>query len=115
MNEFGSSLQQAESVLVQIDQGTQARLPLFRLMVKILSEYDAGTNSPWYPWLASLPKQFYNGVSMTDACYDCLPPYAGWLVSVGTYYSLSSPPPPRLTLSKPTTTFIFLISLFSGK
>ena len=50
-------------------------------MVKILSEYDAGTNSPWYPWLASLPKQFYNGVSMTDACYDCLPPYAGWLVS----------------------------------
>ena len=81
VNEFGSSLQQAESVLVQIDMGTQARLPLFRLMVKILSEYDAGSNSPWYPWLASLPKQFYNGVSMTDACYDCLPPYAGWLVS----------------------------------
>jgi hypothetical protein len=98
VNEFGSSLQQAESVLVQIDQGTQARLPLFRLMVKILSEYDAGTNSPWYPWLASLPKQFYNGVSMTDACYDCLPPYAGWLVSV--YILLVIISPPRLTLPK---------------
>lgn len=80
VNEFGGSLQQAESVLVQMDQGTQARLPLFRLMVKILAEYDAGQDSPFYPWLNSLPKQFYNGVSMTDACFACLPPYAGWLV-----------------------------------
>ena len=79
--EFGGSLQQAENVLVQMDQGTQARLPLFRLMVKVLAEYDAGEDSPFYPWLNSLPKQFYNGVSMTDACFACLPPYAGWLVS----------------------------------
>ncbi|KAL3787749.1 hypothetical protein ACHAW5_002217 [Stephanodiscus triporus] len=81
VNEFGGSLQQAENILVQMDQGTQARLPLFRLMVKILSEYDAGQDSPFYPWLNSLPKQFYNGVSMTDACFACLPPYAGWLAS----------------------------------
>ncbi len=80
VNDFGNSLQQAESILVQMDQGTLARLPLFRLMVKILAEYDAGQDSPFYPWLNSLPKQFYNGVSMTDACFDCLPPYAGWLV-----------------------------------
>ena len=79
--EFGGSLQQAENVLVQMDQGTRARLPLFRLMVKVLAEYDAGEDSPFYPWLNSLPKQFYNGVSMTDACFACLPPYAGWLVS----------------------------------
>ena len=90
VNQFGNSLQQAESVLVQMDQGTQARLPLFRLMVKILAEYDAGQDSPFYPWLNSLPKQYYNGVSMTDACFDCLPPYAGWLVRTNTYIDWSA-------------------------
>jgi hypothetical protein len=81
VNEFGGSLQQAENVLVQMDSGTQARLPLFRLMIKILAEYDAGSNSAYYPWLSALPKQFFNGVSMTDECFMCLPPYAGWLAS----------------------------------
>lgn len=79
--EFGQSLQGAEQVVVGIDQGTQERLPLFKLMVKILSEYEKGQDSPFYPWLASLPRQYYNGVSMTDACFECLPPYAGWLAS----------------------------------
>jgi len=79
--EFGASLQGAENVVVGIDQGTQARLPLFRLMVKILSEYEKGTESPFYPWLNSLPRQYYNGVSMTNACFACLPPYAGWMAS----------------------------------
>lgn len=81
VDEFGGSLQQAEQVLVQMDSGLQKRLPLFRLLVKILAEYDNGQESPFYPWLNSLPRQFYNGVSMTDACYACLPPYAGWLAS----------------------------------
>lgn len=35
----------------------------------------------YHPWLQSLPRQFYNGVSMTRACFRCLPPYAGWLTS----------------------------------
>jgi hypothetical protein len=65
-NEFGNEIQQAERVLVQIDHGTQARLPLFRLMVKILAEYDQGENSAWFPWLNSLPRVYYNGVSMTS-------------------------------------------------
>lgn len=64
--EFGNEIQQAEQVLVQIDQGTQKRLPLFRLMVKILAEYDQGENSAWFPWLNSLPRVYYNGVSMTS-------------------------------------------------
>lgn len=81
VEEFGGALQQAEQELVNIDQGTQRRLPLFRLMVKILAEYQNGPESPFYPWLNSMPRQFYNGVSMTDACFDCLPPYAGWLAS----------------------------------
>ena len=79
--EFGQSLTGAEQVVVGIDRGTQARLPLFRLMIKILSEYEKGQDSPFYPWLNSLPRQYYNGVSMTQACFDCLPPYAGWLAS----------------------------------
>mmetsp|Transcript_19286 Transcript_19286/g.31650 ORF Transcript_19286/g.31650 Transcript_19286/m.31650 type:complete len:459 (-) Transcript_19286:72-1448(-) len=79
--EFGGEIQQAEQVLVQIDQGTKARLPLFRLMVKILAEYDQGENSAWFPWLNSLPRVYYNGVSMTNDCFSCLPPYAGWLTS----------------------------------
>jgi hypothetical protein len=64
--EFGGEIQQAEQVLVQIDKGTAARLPLFRLMVKILAEYDQGENSAFFPWLNSLPRVFYNGVSMTS-------------------------------------------------
>mmetsp|Transcript_30635 Transcript_30635/g.45050 ORF Transcript_30635/g.45050 Transcript_30635/m.45050 type:complete len:461 (-) Transcript_30635:187-1569(-) len=79
--EFGNEIQQAEQVLVQIDQGTAQRLPLFRLMVKILAEYDQGENSAFFPWLNSLPRVYYNGVSMTNDCFSCLPPYAGWLTS----------------------------------
>mmetsp|Transcript_2603 Transcript_2603/g.5766 ORF Transcript_2603/g.5766 Transcript_2603/m.5766 type:complete len:465 (+) Transcript_2603:101-1495(+) len=79
--EFGGSLAQAEAAVVQIDQGTEYRLPLFRLMAKILVEYEKGQESAFYPWLNSLPKQFFNGVSMTKACTSCLPPYAGWLTS----------------------------------
>ena len=79
--EFGTSLQQAEAAVVQIDQGAEYRLPLFRLMVKILVEYEKGQESLYYPWLNSMPRQFFNGVSMTKACFNCLPPYAGWLTS----------------------------------
>jgi len=85
--EFGASLQEAEVALVEIDQnaqkpqGAEYRLPLFRLMVKILSEYEKGQESVYYPWLNSLPRQFFNGVSMTKGCFNCLPPYAGWLAS----------------------------------
>ena len=74
--ELGGSLEAAENALVQMEQGLQQRLPLFRLMVKILAEWDAGMESPYFYWLNSLPRQFYNGVAMTDACFECLPPYA---------------------------------------
>lgn len=77
--EFGESLQEAEVALVNADRGAASRLPLFRLMVKILSEYDKGAESSFYPWLNSLPREFYNGVSMTDACFDTLPGYASRL------------------------------------
>ena len=37
----------------------------FYLFLKILMEYEKGDQSPWFPWLNSLPKTFYNGASMT--------------------------------------------------
>lgn len=81
VREFGQSLEEAERALVQMDRLTAQRLPLFRLMIKILVEYEKGEQSPYFPWLSSLPRRFYNGVSMTEDCFGCLPPYAGWLTS----------------------------------
>jgi len=79
VREFGQDLELSENALVQMDKGQKKRLPLFRLMVKILGEYEKGQDSQWYLWLNSLPRRFYNGVSMTDACFECLPPYAAVL------------------------------------
>ena len=70
VNEFGGSLQQAEAALVQSEQGLAQRLPLFRLMVKILAEYEKGQDSPYFPWLNSVPKRFFNGVAMTGKCRE---------------------------------------------
>lgn len=53
----------------------------FYLFLKILSEYMQGEDSAWYPWLNSLPRFYSNGASMTLFCFDCLPPFAGWLAS----------------------------------
>ena len=85
--EYGAMLQHAEAAITKIDevsknpQGADRRLSLFYLMVKLLVEYERGHDSAYHPWLMSLPRQFYNGVSMTRACFRCLPPYAGWLTS----------------------------------
>ena len=62
--EFGGSLQAAEQTLVEFE-GTAQRLPLFRLMIKVLSEYEQGDQSPWYYYLNSMPRRFYNGAAMT--------------------------------------------------
>jgi hypothetical protein len=48
----------------------------FYLFLKILKEYELGDQSPWYPWLDSLPRYYSNGASMTPFCFDCLPPLA---------------------------------------
>jgi len=77
----GNPLLYAEQALVKSDRLTAQRLPLFRLMVKILKEYEMGEESPYFPWLNSLPRRFYNGVAMTEDCFDCLPPYAARLTS----------------------------------
>lgn len=54
--------------------GAADTIPKFYLFLKVLLEYSRGSESPYYPWLDSLPRLYYNSVSMTDFCYECLPP-----------------------------------------
>jgi len=77
--ELGRDLESAEYEVCRLGELQEQRLPLFRLMVKILMEYEKGQDSIYFPWLNSLPKRFYNGVAMTETCFDCLPPYASKL------------------------------------
>ena len=98
--ELGGSAEAAVEMLGRLDAADQ--IPQFYLFIKILTEYEMGDQSPWFPWLNSLPRSFYTGASMTrknavelidamlplkclkhsrfcrfvysDACYECLPP-----------------------------------------
>lgn len=70
--EFGR-MQDADVLLESLEVTDQIRY--FYLMVKILIEYEKGQDSPWYPWLNSLPRLYTNGASMTSVCYECLPPF----------------------------------------
>jgi len=56
-------LQEAEALLDRLGQAKH--LQQFYLFVKILLEYEKGDQSPWFPWLNSLPRYFSNGAAMT--------------------------------------------------
>lgn len=75
--EYGQTLAEAEAQLGRLGAGDQ--VDMFGLLVKIMAEYEAGEASPYFPWLNSLPRYYYNGSSMTYACYECLPPYVSRL------------------------------------
>lgn len=79
VQEFGGALRPAENELMNTGKVEQRLLPLFRIFVKILAEYEKGPGSPWYPWLNAMPRMYNTGASMTYACFDCLPPYAAGL------------------------------------
>jgi len=51
----------------------ESELRHYYLMLKILVEYEKGEDSPWFPWLNSMPRYYSNAVSMTPFCYQCLP------------------------------------------
>lgn len=70
--EFGGAVQEAVAQLGRL--GGNDAVPQFYLFIKVLLEYSKGQDSPWFPWLDSMPRLFYNAVSMTDFCYECLPP-----------------------------------------
>lgn len=59
------------------DQNSQ-----FYLVLKILKEYENGEQSLWYPWMQSLPRLFTNSASMTEFCYECLPPFVASLSKI---------------------------------
>ena len=80
-NPTGQELEAAEILLKSLNVKDNERL-LFYLMVHVLVEYEQGTQSAWYPWLNALPRQFFNGPSMTDVCFECLPPLVRSLASM---------------------------------
>jgi len=69
--------QETEDVekLLQEVNAKEDQLRQYYLMLKILTEYEKGETSPWYPWLNSLPRYFSNAASMTPFCFKCLPTY----------------------------------------
>ena len=49
------------------------------LFLKILQEYDMGTNSGYFPWLDALPRKFSTALSFDNFEMDCLPPFVKFL------------------------------------
>lgn len=70
--ELGAGVEEAVSQLGRLGAGED--VAEFYLFLKVLAEYEKGGESPWLPWLDSLPRLYYNAVSMTDVCYELLPP-----------------------------------------
>jgi hypothetical protein len=77
-NEMIFTSENVRSELVEQDYGVEdaeqlleklgvppSYFPQYHLFLKILIEYQNGVDSPWYPWLNSLPRKFSNGSSMT--------------------------------------------------
>ena len=48
--------------------------PEFYLFVKMLVEYEQEESSPFHAYFDGMPRLYFNAVSMTDFCYECLPP-----------------------------------------
>eukprot|EP00956_Cyclotella_meneghiniana_P004019 scaffold4876_cov64-Cyclotella_meneghiniana.AAC.4 len=66
-----ADMNQAEKVLSSIN--AEGELRQYYLMIKILVELQKGIESPWYPYLNSLPRYYTNAASMTPFCCLCLP------------------------------------------
>ena len=59
-----------------LDQrGLQHLYPQFYLFLRILVEYEQGAESPYYPWVAALPRKWNTAASMDEFCLSCLPPF----------------------------------------
>lgn len=63
-DEFGDAVEAAVDQLRRL--GAEDQVPQFYLFIKILTMYEMGDQSPWFPWLNSLPRLYFNAVSMTS-------------------------------------------------
>ena len=72
LSSMSNSISQAVDQLTRI--GGQNSISDFYLFVFLLVEYEAGENSAYRPYLDALPRLYFNSVSMTEFCYECLPP-----------------------------------------
>lgn len=70
IDEFGR-LEDAEKLITSLNADSELRQ--YYLLLKILVEWERGDESPWFPWLNSLPRYYSNAASMTPFCYKCLP------------------------------------------
>lgn len=61
--EFGGAADAAVDQLRRL--GASDDVPQFYLLLKVLTIYEMREESPWFPWLNSLPRLFYNSASMT--------------------------------------------------
>jgi len=67
-----TEMEDAENLVVTLNAKTELRQ--FYLMVSILRELERGVDSPWYHYFNAMPRYFSNAASMTDFCFECLPP-----------------------------------------
>lgn len=68
------SPEMAEAERFVLSKGAEAEYRQWYLMLKILNEIQKGKDSPWFPWINSMPRYFENAASMTDFCLQSLPP-----------------------------------------
>lgn len=78
----------------------------FYLFLKILQEYDLGSESPYFPWLDAMPRKFSTALSFDNFEMDCLPPFVKFLAEQDRrHYSLFAQILPQLdtpTISQET-------------
>ena len=60
-----NGLSDALDLLARLQSSSDDDDAEFCLFGKVLVEYEQGDASPWFAWLNSLPRTFYNGASMT--------------------------------------------------
>lgn len=70
------------SLQILAQKNLQMIYPQFYLFLKLLIEFERGAESPYYPWMAALPRKWNTAVSMDDFCLSCLPPFIRSLCQV---------------------------------
>ena len=64
----------ARDLLQQFGDNSEKYFAHLCLWMRLLVEYERGDQSPWYPWLNTLPRRYDTGAAMTPFCFRCLPP-----------------------------------------